>query len=172
MRNVKDILTERFLLRPLKSSDASYEYLGWFTETDTKKYIVAASHKLDLDKLSTYIEEKVNDEEILFLGIFDRFSGVHVGNIKYEPIDTDLQYAIMGILIGNKEYRGKGVTPEVLNASAMWLKQNKNIKHIVLGVDVENHAAIKAYEKVGFFISQTTILAQPLKNCITMQWDL
>jgi ribosomal-protein-alanine N-acetyltransferase len=70
----------------------------------------------------------------------------------------------MGILIWNKEYRGKGVTPEVLNASTFWLKQNKNIKHIVLGVDVENHTAINAYEKVGFFISQTTFLAQPLKT--------
>jgi ribosomal-protein-alanine N-acetyltransferase len=78
----------------------------------------------------------------------------------------------MGILIGNKEYRGKGVTPEVLNATANWLKQHKHIRQIVLGVAANNHAAIRAYEKVGFIISKTPFVSQPLNDCITMQWVL
>ena len=79
-----------------------------------------------------------------------RDSVSHIGNIKYEPIVIEEYQATMGILIGEKRWRGKGVATEVINASMTWLKRNLGIRKFFLSVDLDNIYAIKAYEKSGF----------------------
>ena len=55
----------------------------------------------------------------------------------------------MGLLIGNEDWRGKGVGPEVISGSASWLKKKIGIATITLEVNNENIQAITAYEKSG-----------------------
>src|SRR5688500_17313492 len=147
------LATERFLLRPLTAQDVSERYLGWLRDADARKYIVAAGETRTLEDLRQYVRERENRDDVLFLGIFDRSTGLHIGNIKYEPVSSELGYAIMGVLIGEPAYRGKGVTTEVLRATAAWLNAWKGITQIALGVDEANAAAIRAYEKVGFVVA-------------------
>src|SRR5688572_15055329 len=139
------ILTERFRLRPLRASDATQSYLDWFAE-DRAKHIVSASAMQSLADLRAYIDSKSGRADVLFLGIFRLSDGVHIGNVKFEPVDRERGYAIAGILIGDVDSRGTGVAPEVLSACGAWLKHNWNIRQLVLGVSRENQAAIRAYE--------------------------
>ena len=53
----------------------------------------------------------------LFLGVFEKVTNKHIGNIKYDPIDSESKVAVMRILIGDPEWRGRGVAEEVLSAS-------------------------------------------------------
>jgi RimJ/RimL family protein N-acetyltransferase len=78
----------------------------------------------------------------------------------------------MGMLIGEPDYRGKGVAAEVLLASARWLTSHRKIKQIVLGVSKDNAAAIRAYEKVGFVQAATEIIPDVPSDAMTMVWDL
>ena len=101
-------------------------------------------------ELRKYVVDKISRDDVLFLGIFEKSRELHIGNIKYEPVNSELGYAIMGILIGDADYRGKGVASEVLLYSIQWLNDNEGIHKVFLGVDVENKNAIRAYEKSGF----------------------
>ena len=74
----------------------------------------------------------------------------HIGNIKFEPVDMNNSIATMGILIGDYNWRGKGVASEVLISCSNWLYKNKNINKIILGVDKKNISAINAYKKSNF----------------------
>jgi len=58
--------------------------------------------------------------------------------------------AMMGILVGEESWRGRGVAQEVIEASAMWLYKKYKIESVLLGVDTSNVYAIKAYKKIGF----------------------
>lgn len=111
--------TERFHLRELGVEDATERYLGWFRDSAAAKYIPSAAATKELSDVRDYVRKRIGREDVLFLGIFDRTTGQHIGNIKYEPLDSRLGYAIMGILVGDPDYRGKGVAPEVLKASAL-----------------------------------------------------
>jgi len=106
------------------------------------------------------------------LGIFDKVSGIHIGNIKFEPLDFIKGYAIMGILIGDTYWRGKGVAGEVLKATGEWLLENRSIRQMLLGVAVDNTSAIKAYEKVGFVITDTPHISFTEPGYIAMAWDI
>ena len=166
------IETERFVLRSLTEADVSERYLLWFADQDARRFITAASNTTTLSILREYVRDRMNRNDIVFLGIFERHTFLHIGNIKYEPLDSILGYAVMGLLIGDANWRGCGVAGEVLTASALWLQLHRNIRQIVLGVQKDNVAAIHAYEKVGFEISNTPHILNPASNALTMVWDL
>lgn len=144
------IETSRFLLRPLLVADASEEYLSWMRDDATAQYIVAAESTQSLESLEQYIFGKISKTDCLFLGIFDKNTGSHIGNIKYEPICFELKEAVMGILLGDVSWRGKNVFTEIFFASQKWLSDTYSINTIRLGVERSNSAAIRAYEKAGF----------------------
>ena len=148
------IKTNRFTLKPLTQYDVNDLYLSWLTKNNANGYIKYAKNKLNLKDLKQYVKDRENKGDILFLGIFTKDSNQHIGNIKYEPIDYANKTATMGILIGDKNWRGKGVASEVITASSYWLKDNKDIKIILLGVDKNNIPALSAYQKNGFKISK------------------
>ncbi len=163
------ISTNRFILKPLAISDVTDRYTEWLNDTSTNQFISAKLTRTDLEK---YVSERVNREDILFLGIFNKIDGLHIGNIKYEPIDSQKGYAIMGILIGEALWRGKSVASEVILASAFWLNENKDINQIVLGVSKLNLAAIRAYQKIGFIEKTFEYIPNIDNKNITMILDL
>jgi [ribosomal protein S5]-alanine N-acetyltransferase len=164
--------SERFFLRTLIEDDVNARYLEWINGSDKSQYINYTNQNRTVDEVSTFVTERVNSDTVLFLGIFVRESGEHIGNIKYEPIDFKKSYAIMGILIGKKNWRGRGVAAEVIKASSMWLHNKYGIKQIILGVNTGNIWAIKAYEKVGFSEKKTPLIRKIDKTNITMVWDI
>lgn len=146
------IETERFILRPLTTADVTPRYLGWLQDKKSNRFIVTAGSGYTLDSLKTYVEERIDREDILFLGIFLKDNNLHIGNIKFEPTDRTEGTATMGILIGDPDWRGRGAAAEVLNACAKWLYENFSVARIHLGVDRGNQSAIRAYLKAGFRI--------------------
>ena len=170
--NSPKIFTNRFFLRSLKVEDVSDRYLGWLNDSDTSQFIITASKFTSLNNLRQYVIQRVDREDVIFLGIFEKKSGLHIGNIKFEPINSKLRFAIMGILIGDTEWHGKGVAAEVLLASTDWLCRERNIKKIILGVDRLNIKAISAYRKVGFVEQSTNFVPSLSEATITMIWHL
>ena len=164
-----EIITNRFVLRPLGVDDVSDRYAGWLSDQATSQYITA---KLNLADLRQYVLERSDREDVLFLGVFEKKTGLHIGNIKYEPVNSELGYAIMGVLIGESDWRGKGVAAEVLLASAEWLRQYRNIRQIVLGVSRANTAAVLAYQKAGFVEELTKFIPNVSAENMTMVWHL
>lgn len=166
------IQTSRFNLRRLTEADVTERYLGWLRDNVEHISITAARPTREVADLREYVRARAGREDVLFLGIFDRVTGSHIGNIKFEPVDTVRRFAVMGILIGDAAYRGRGVAAEVLAATAAWLRDHRGIAAIWLGVSVRNPAAIRAYEKVGFQLADTPLIPRTHPDQVTMVWHL
>ena len=160
--------SERFLLRELKEDDVSEQYLSWFSDPEIRKYICSSGKTKKLEDLREYVKSKIYNNSVLFLGIFDNENGMHIGNIKYEPVDSILGYAIVGVMIGETYCRGKSVTSEVIGASARWLKLHRNINQILLGVSKNNYMAIRSYEKTGFVVAKSPYIDIKANDAISM----
>jgi len=167
MKNIS-IETSRFDLKTLQKNDVSEKYLSWINNSDNL-YIAYSREIRSLADIQFYVEQREKDATALFLGIFMRDSGEHIGNIKYEPINIAKHQATMGIMIGEKNWRGKGVATEVINKSVQWLYENLAINQILLGVSINNIGAIRAYEKSGF---KENKLLKCSENQIMMQLDI
>ncbi len=170
MLDLEDFQTRRYRLRRLTPDDASRRYLSWFSD-DGAEHIVSATRMRQLDDLRDYIRTKAACDDVLFLGIFRVSDGVHIGNVKFEPLDPVKGYAVVGILVGDSDSRGQGVAGEVLTGCAEWLKTRLSIGQFVLGVDETNAAAIRAYEKTGFKVCKTEFLPKTEPGVLTMKWS-
>jgi RimJ/RimL family protein N-acetyltransferase len=130
--------------------DVNNTYLSWLDDFTAIKYINATKNFIDIHQLKIYVKEKLLSSDVHFFGIFLKESNVHIGNIKYEPVNRMLKYAVVGVLIGDISWRGKGVFGEVFPATIDYLLNLNELNKIYLGVDKGNSSAIKSYVKSGF----------------------
>lgn len=156
MQNLR-IETKRCYLRPMSIDDVSEKYLSWLRDEEASRYITTASKNKDMEELKQSVTPWIDDPDILFFGIFDRNTDVHIGNIKFDPVDKKLKEATLGILIGEDGWRGKGIAGEVIEACAVWFNDQKEISKLKLGVNSGNLAAVKAYKKAGFKVIRENI---------------
>jgi len=96
MKNIT-IETNRFLLKVLTVDIIGERYLDWLNGSNKSEYINYSIQERTIEEVRDYVASRENDNSILFLGIFVRKSGEHIGNIKYEPIDFLNKYAEISI---------------------------------------------------------------------------
>ena len=159
------INTERFYLRVINTDDVNKKYSDWLSDPISSKFITV---KPDIKELKEYVRKKIAKQDTLFLAIHSIINKLHIGNIKYEPVDIENKYAIMGILIGDQSWWGKGVAVEVIIASAKFLTEEYHIEEIILGVKESNISAIKAYKKIGFEFCSSKYIEQESNSSLTM----
>ena len=141
---------KRIYLRELKEEDASQEYCNWLNDPIVNKYLETRS--TSIKELKEYIKEKKENENCIFLGIFIKDIDKHIGNVKLEPIDWNNKKATLGILIGDKNYWGKGICTIVMKLVTEYAFEKLGLEKIDLGVLSENKAAIICYLKSGLKI--------------------
>lgn len=164
--NFKTLYTERFNLKVLTPELVGKEYLSWFNSKESSQYIDFAKTQITLESLKNYVQEKYESPEALMFGIFTR-DNIHVGNIKFEPVNFNKHFCVLGIMIGNVDFQGKGVFSEIMQVLEIELSK-LGIKKIHLGVDKNNFNAIKAYEKNNFVIDSFNSLNHDLSKYISM----
>ena len=139
-------------LRQLGVNEDLASYLYWMQTPLNNPYILSAASSYDLTQLKEFIKICNNRSDVLLLGIFTNENSLHIGNIKFEKIDLVNKSATLGILLGDRSYRGEGIAQEVILVSILWLADNYDIKTIKLGVYPNNLSAFNLYLKIGFKI--------------------
>lgn len=144
------IVGQNIFLKNLSQINATNKYCNWLNDPEVNKYLETRS--ATITQLKKYIREKNKNPNCLFLGIFLKGNNKHIGNIKLEPIDLKNLKATLGILIGDKNYWGKGIGREAIRLLLDYASQKLNLKEINLGVISENKRAIAFFKKAGFKI--------------------
>ena len=150
------IKSKRCYLRKLSVNDDLNSYLYWMQTPSNNPFILSATLSYDLNQLKNFINTCNNRSDVNLFGIFTNMDDVHIGNIKFDEINLLKKSATFGILIGDKNFRGKGFAKEAIIASVLWLKDNYDIETIKLGVDHKNISALNLYLKLGFKIIDKT----------------
>jgi RimJ/RimL family protein N-acetyltransferase len=73
-----------------------------------------------------------------------------IGSCGLFDIDTTSRNAVVGIVIGNRDYWGKGYGRDALGVLIEYGFQHRNLHHIVLDVLATNERAVRSYLAVGF----------------------
>lgn len=76
----------------------------------------------------------------------------HIGNIKLEPI-IQRKSATIGILIGDEDWRGRGVGFEIMSRVLEFCFMDLELEYIDLGMNKKNSRAINLYTRLGLIES-------------------
>jgi ribosomal-protein-alanine N-acetyltransferase len=166
---VQSFDTKRFIVRVIDPHhDSLNNYLTWMTDIKSNPFIDGVRSNFTVDELKQYISEKNSSEDAVLLGIYEKISGNHIGNIKLEPI-IKKSMACLGILIGEVNMRGKLVGFEVISSALVFARDVLFLNSLYLGVSRDNIPALKLYEKIGFI---QRLPSRYIENDLEMYIDL
>ncbi|MDR2145845.1 MAG: GNAT family N-acetyltransferase [Tannerella sp.] len=140
---------KNILLRNLSIEDASTDYLSWLNDYETVKYTESRHTIHTMESLKNFIAHVNNDSNYCF-AITDIQSGKHVGNIKIGNIHPIYKYADVGLIIGDKNYWGKGIATEAIRLCVDYAFKQLKLHRLYAGIYDLNIGSIKAFEKAGF----------------------
>lgn len=149
------ILGQRIRLRPIEKEDLP-RYVKWLSDPELRSYT------------DTYLPLGQTQEERWF----DRNAGagseqtwaidaqpldgvgpyVHIGSCGYHDIDWRNRVGEAGIIIGARDYWGKGYGTDAMQTLVAWGFYTLNLNRVQLRVYADNERAIRSYQKVGFQI--------------------
>ncbi len=135
-------------LRYIQLSDVNDTYLSWLKDDQVMKGIVSSGY--DLKSLNSYVKEKIDSKNTHFFAIILKSNNLHIGNIKLDFHDFDSNLSELGILIGNKNYWGKGIAKEACSLVLNYGFEKLKLRKIFLAVFENNIPAIKLYKSLGF----------------------
>jgi len=147
------VVGPRIHVRPLLETDIGFHYAAWFSDPAVRRFIKYARTEPTLEDLRQYWRKVHEDPGIDFLGLFANTDGRHIGNMKFEtgPLPDEMH---VGFLIRDPAWRQVNILSEVLAPCVARVRKMRGIRRIYLTVDPENLAAIRAFDKLGFYSTE------------------
>jgi RimJ/RimL family protein N-acetyltransferase len=143
-----DIQTENLHIRKLLVKDIGKNYINSLNDYEIVKYTEARHIKWNYDNTKKFINSN-NKNNIPFLGIFYN-SKVHIGSIRLPGHDKFNNKILLGIMIFDKNYQGKGLGVEALKAISNDLIISKGCNKIIADYCIKNIASKKIFKKSNF----------------------
>ena len=141
------INTKRFIIKNFKINLVNENYLNWFKQKVIKKNIKFNCN--NIVELKKDVKKRLNKKNSIFFSIHSKY-GKHIGNFYLHNINYKKKTSYMGIMIGEKKWRGKNAGYEIISAIVNKKLKKIKIKNLFLGVLNDNINAIKLYKNIGF----------------------
>jgi Acetyltransferases, including N-acetylases of ribosomal proteins len=97
-----------------------------------------------------WCDKVINQKDGYTFFLKDEVANVYIGICALMHIDYKNRNCELSIVIGNRDYWGKGVGTEVMNQLIEWGFNSLNLHKLYLHVFSSNTRAISLYEKLGF----------------------
>lgn len=137
-------------LRPIALQDVSDEYVAWLNDKEVKRGLESPPDNYSKELLVGYLKKILPDKEVHMYAIIARDKNKHIGNIKLHNFNFNSATCELGIMIGNKDYWGKGYGKEACLLLINHAFDELKIRKVWLSVHSNNVSAIELYKKIGF----------------------
>jgi len=137
----------RLTLRPVKLVDAP-NFVRWFKDPEVARYIFPKLFRMSLFESKKYIKKALtHDDRLVYLIKAEDGNLVGITAVRLHSSDFIANFEI---IIGEKEYWGRGYAGECIKLIGDFVFKKLKYNRFELLVFVENKRAVKAYRKAGF----------------------
>ncbi len=125
-------------------------YFGWLDDLQYDQFTERSRLPNSPERMAAYYQ-KANQPNgsLVFLGIYDNETGRHIGNISFKEINWSCRRGWLGYLIGDPEFRGKGIATDAILMFMLYGFNKLNFNRIFTTVSEPNLASRKLAEKTG-----------------------
>lgn len=147
MKEQIEISGGRVRLRTLLPEDA-HLVMQWANDPEVVSNFSFFRGGVSVDRITDYIRARHESSTDLLLAVFADTD--YLGNIGLHEIDRSNDTARLGIILGNRNYWGKGYATETIKVLLGYAFTEGRIHKVYLNVFTTNTRGIKVYERVGF----------------------
>ncbi len=146
------ITGDNIVLRPLVKADIENR-VRWFNDYDVRKTLII-NERFELGKTIRWFEKMQADEGRVEF-VIETTEKIPVGVIGLAGIDSTHRTAEIYIVIGQKEFWGKGVMLEAERLLIDWAFNSLGLEKIWAQTRPDNVASLITMKKIGFQIEGT-----------------
>lgn len=140
----------KLYLRALMPSDLDGPYLEWLNDQETTRFLDTGRVPTSRTSLEGTFQAKQADS--LWLAIVDRKTDQHIGNIKLGPIQWVHRCGSLGILIGDRGFRGRGYAREAMELVLQHAFTQLGLNKVTAGAYADHVACLELFKRLGFSI--------------------
>lgn len=151
MKNFKKIIGDRIYLSPMGISDEEVEkYTEWLNDFQVTDYIGRSALITTLESEKEYLEKSTKSQNSARFNIVDLETEKLIGTVSLERLEFVRRSGMLGIFIGDGEYRNKGYGTEAIRLILEYGFRYLNLHSITLDLVSVNERAHQCYLKCGF----------------------
>jgi RimJ/RimL family protein N-acetyltransferase len=134
----------------LKPSSVKYAevYTKWINDPDVIRHTTIVP--VTLEEEMKWLKKRETDKTEEVFSIFTKEDDTIIGNVGCHELDNPDRNFVLGIIIGEKEYWGKGYGTDAFKTIIKYMFDERNANKLSLDVFAGNKAAKHVYEKCGF----------------------
>lgn len=140
--------SERLFYKLIGPQHVTGQYLGWLNDPEVNKYLEVKKENT-LEELRDYVNDAVA-KKICFWAVHLKENGLHIGNIKVDPINRKHSTGELGLMMGEKSEWRKGYAKEASLAVINFCFTKLNLRKITLGIVENNVGSVTLYKNIGF----------------------
>lgn len=125
-------------------------YLNWLHDEEVTRYMTGDYKNYTRRDILEYLEKFDRCKGEAIFAIKDKGNGKYIGNITLQEVDLLRRQAAVGIMIGEREYWGRGYGTGAYVLLLDYAFRNK-IETMISGGLVSNLAIMNLLGKLGFF---------------------
>ena len=144
------IIGKKIYLRGVERKDFEGPYFQWANDAEVTTYMFTGLRPNTLELLLEDYDRMVKSTQDIVLIVADKKNNAVIGTAGVFSINWVSRAAELRILIGEKNYWGKGLGTEVMQLLSRYAFEKLNLNKVWLGVNASHVSGIKAYEKAGF----------------------
>lgn len=140
--------TTNFYLQSLNIKDANKQHASWLNDKKVNAWLSSNWKNHDISTIKKFILTQ-DHYNTFHLGIFEAINKSHIGNFTI-LIDHYHKTAETRVLVGERNWWGKGVVIECRSSILEWLFNSIKVYKVYGQPSMKNIAAIFNYQKQGY----------------------
>jgi len=142
------MIGKKVYLRLLTLDDIDKGWLQWVNDPKISGGLNSVSYPTTRKDLEKYHEESNSPHAVMF-AVCVKEDDRYIGNARIRKIDKENKRCTYGRLIGDLEYRGKGIGTEVLELILRYAFVNLGMNRVWTEIFDDNEVSIRSNEKAG-----------------------
>lgn len=136
-------------LRALELEDLTGNYFQWFNDPEVCRFNSHGRFPNNMEKMEAYLHRAYTDPSLVVFAIISQENDAHVGNISLQGINLIDRSAEYAIILGEKEYWGKGVAKEASDLILQYAFRVLNLCRVYCGTSEDNTGMQKLAAYMG-----------------------
>ena len=130
-------------------------YFAWLNDIDVVRYLGRDEYleHIPFAEVQQYVEEVRASKYCSFFAVYHTEENFFIGTAKINFLnDRGLKNKIadIGIMIGERDYWGKGLATDILRAISQYAFVEMGVRKLTAGAASPNVAVLKAFERIGY----------------------